>query len=112
MSSLRLLPLILPSAHSANVNVSILTRNIRFVAESLAKSIYGLHEREVEVFAGSLGVSDRFVSSWLRALTENHRVELFGMDSALLMGLERVPTTHTKMALSSWVIFNSAVVRC
>ena len=106
----------LPSiyAYSAHVNVSTLTRNIRFVAESLAKYIYGLHERDVEVFGGSLGLSNHFVSSWLQALTDNPRAEMFGIDSNLLGGLERVHYPyHSLLGSGGWgvVLFINSLQR-
>ncbi len=79
-----------------HTNISTLTRNIRFIAESLAKYVYALNAQELDIFEGSLSVNQRFIETWLQALTESSRVTPYlSSDSALISGLEKV---HLELA--------------
>jgi len=78
------------------VNLAILERNIKFIAESLAKHVYGHNEKEFEVFAGSLAVNSHFIKSWMDALTSFPRfAPLIPLDSPLLIGLQKVLEDYT-----------------
>jgi len=75
----------------SRVNLKILERNIKFIAESLAKHMFGYHDHDVEVFAGSLEVNSYFVKSWIDALTSTSRfAPLLKPDSPMLNGIQRV----------------------
>ena len=50
-------------------------RNIQFIAESLAKYIYGFSGKELQVFEGSLAVNKHFVESWVEIVAEKQRVQ-------------------------------------
>jgi hypothetical protein len=50
------------------LNCTILVRNIRLIAESLAKHIYNLDEKHISLFEGSLDINEAFVESWLNAV--------------------------------------------
>jgi hypothetical protein len=77
------------------VNGNILERNIKFVAESLAKHMFGHSERDFEIFAGSLAVNSQFVQSWMTALTSVSRfAPLIPLDSQVLSGMQRVFEDH------------------
>jgi len=78
----------------SRVNVTILERNIKFVAESLAKYIYEVSNKDVEVFDGSNGyVSEsnaRFLRSYLDTLISTPRVVPFLQpNSPILQALPR-----------------------
>jgi hypothetical protein len=78
-----------------HVNISLLQRNIRFVAEALCKYIYGVAP-EVTVFEGSFAVNTQFVDSWLNAITLFPRVFPFlDKNHTLISGLENVLAQYT-----------------
>jgi len=62
-----------------NVNKDILFRNIKFIAESIAKYIYDFSgdnssTKNLEIFSGSLEVNKQFIESWMQTLTSTNRV--------------------------------------
>eukprot|EP01090_Pellita_catalonica_P021027 TRINITY_DN7758_c0_g1_i1.p1 TRINITY_DN7758_c0_g1~~TRINITY_DN7758_c0_g1_i1.p1 ORF type:complete len:511 (-),score=54.46 TRINITY_DN7758_c0_g1_i1:37-1569(-) len=76
-----------------HVDLKILLRNIKFVAEALVKHMYGYHGTELEIFEdGSLlQMNERFVESWLNTLAEIPRVMPYlKNDSKILRGLKEV----------------------
>eukprot|EP00455_Lapot_gusevi_P005476 TRINITY_DN1233_c0_g1_i1.p1 TRINITY_DN1233_c0_g1~~TRINITY_DN1233_c0_g1_i1.p1 ORF type:complete len:207 (-),score=72.42 TRINITY_DN1233_c0_g1_i1:104-724(-) len=78
------------------VDEKALARNIKFVAESLAKHIYGYPNRSLEVVSGSNSVNMEVVSAWHKFLTSQSRAEfLFHKKSDLLVQLEKTLSSHT-----------------
>ena len=79
-------------------DAAVLARNVRFVAEALAKFMFGLEnagevsewcERERQVFTGALGVEPTVIAHWekvLRAAPRN--VLLLKKDAAVVGALE------------------------
>ena len=73
------------------MNLSLLKRNTKFIAESLAKHIYGLENKDIEVFTGSLEVNENSIQSWMNALTsESRATPLIVPSSTILRGIENV----------------------
>ncbi len=74
------------------VSLDILERNARFIAESLAKHIYGLEaQHDLSVFNGSLNINKHFLQSWMNVLGASPRVTPFmAKKEPLLVGLESV----------------------
>lgn len=71
-----------PSAHMSRSNIfdtqinqEIMKRNIKFIAEGLARIVYNLdHTRNISIFSGEYAVSDVYTSSWANILSTVPRV--------------------------------------
>lgn len=61
--------------HHSGVNTTLLSRNIAFVAEVLAKHAFGFNGRKFNVFEGSLAVDQASVEAWVKILSAQHRVD-------------------------------------
>jgi hypothetical protein len=89
------------SIFDRQVNMKSLKRNIKFLAEVLGTHMYGLHGKGLEIFTGSHGISDDFVSAWQETLSQQPRVQPFLTSSKasqagqLIAGLENVLSTYT-----------------
>ncbi len=78
------------------VNTTVLLRNIEFIAESLAKLVFGFQSKELRVFEGSVAVNNHFVESWLDTITAAPRVAPFiPKKSPIVVGLEKVKRSAT-----------------
>jgi len=79
------------------LNTKILIRNIEFIAESLAKLIFGIQSKDLRVFEGSMAVNQQFVESWLDIITATPRVSPFmPKKSPVVIGLEKVLQNYVK----------------
>ncbi|KAG6557478.1 hypothetical protein Mapa_000751 [Marchantia paleacea] len=81
-----------------SVNDTVVARNIKIVAESLAKHIYGLEGKNIEVFAdgSSLAVSPPYVKLWLDLLSRTPRVAPFlGKNAPIIAAIQKL-AVHTK----------------
>ncbi|KAK8947949.1 hypothetical protein KSP40_PGU002297 [Platanthera guangdongensis] len=63
----------------SSVDVNAVNRNVKLVAESLAKHIYGQQNRNIEIFAenSSLAINPSYVTLWLDLLSRTPRVAPF-----------------------------------
>ncbi|XP_021715689.1 nicalin-1-like isoform X1 [Chenopodium quinoa] len=61
------------------VNETAVIRGVKLVAESLARHIYGLEEKNIQIFAedSSLAVNPSYIVSWLSLLSRTPRVAPF-----------------------------------
>eukprot|EP00029_Vermamoeba_vermiformis_P011991 TRINITY_DN679_c0_g1_i1.p1 TRINITY_DN679_c0_g1~~TRINITY_DN679_c0_g1_i1.p1 ORF type:complete len:601 (-),score=179.73 TRINITY_DN679_c0_g1_i1:370-2172(-) len=76
-------------------NVDRLAKNIKFVAESLAKYIYGT-DTHTNIFEGSLAVDNQFISAWLETLASYPRMFPFTeKNHTIISGLERTLGQYT-----------------
>lgn len=57
----------------ANVNNTTLQRNIKFIAESLAKYIYNQTNINLEIFRDYFSINPYFIENWLDILTSESR---------------------------------------
>jgi len=98
----------------------VLLKNIRFVAEAIAKHMYGFQDKQLNIFEGSLEVNKDFVVSWLDALSRETRASPYIAKKApLLSALEKtlgqyVPeTTQSTFAMteSDWVFYDFASLK-
>jgi len=76
----------------SRVDLNILRRNVKFIAESLAKYIYNVTNNEnLSIFEGWLDIDSLFLSSWLNTITKRPRmVPYLTKQDPILLGLERV----------------------
>jgi len=83
----------------SKINDTALIRNIQFIAESLAKHIFGSNG---DVFEGNLQVNDHFVKSWLDTLAASPRSSTHQlMSPPLLHGIhstiqQYISTAHNR----------------
>jgi hypothetical protein len=80
------------------VNETVILRNIKLVAESLARRIYG---QQVEVFAAgsNLALNPAYVRSWMDLLGRTPRVAPFlGKNAPIINALHKELAQHTKDA--------------
>mmetsp|Transcript_27403 Transcript_27403/g.38753 ORF Transcript_27403/g.38753 Transcript_27403/m.38753 type:complete len:563 (-) Transcript_27403:45-1733(-) len=63
----------------------VLERNIKFIAEAVSKQIYGFAGKELEVVKDSLGVSKKFVRSWMQYLGSQPRQAQYTSQNTELM---------------------------
>ena len=76
---------------SDRISVATLAKNIRFVAESLAKHIYGQQTRDLLIFEGDLAINELFLTAWLDVLTAAPRAAPYlSKKSPLFSGLTQV----------------------
>eukprot|EP01120_Amphizonella_sp_Union-15-10_P004475 TRINITY_DN150_c0_g5_i1.p1 TRINITY_DN150_c0_g5~~TRINITY_DN150_c0_g5_i1.p1 ORF type:complete len:528 (-),score=82.95 TRINITY_DN150_c0_g5_i1:78-1661(-) len=76
----------------STVDIKLLQRNIKFIAESLVKYMYNLSTHSnLTVFEGWLDLDTEFLSSWSKTLTKRSRmIPYFKTKDPILEGLERV----------------------
>ncbi|KAL2624503.1 hypothetical protein R1flu_008748 [Riccia fluitans] len=82
----------------SNVNDTVVARNIKLIAETLAKHIYGLDGKNVEVFAdgSSFAVSPDYVKLWLDLLSRTPRVAPFlGKNGPIIVALQKELAVYT-----------------
>eukprot|EP01104_Vermistella_antarctica_P000723 TRINITY_DN10844_c0_g1_i1.p1 TRINITY_DN10844_c0_g1~~TRINITY_DN10844_c0_g1_i1.p1 ORF type:complete len:614 (-),score=173.46 TRINITY_DN10844_c0_g1_i1:110-1813(-) len=93
---------------SDNVNIDALTRNIKFVAEGLARQVYNLdaNSRGVNVFEGSSGLDRDFIERWLTTLSSSSRA-LPLIDDGLVDALQEVLVQYSSHAARSTHSFDS-----
>jgi hypothetical protein len=78
-----------------NANVDRLAKNIKFVAEALAKYIYGT-DVQTNIFEGSLAVDTQFINAWLETLASYPRMFPFTeKNHTVIAGLERTLSQYT-----------------
>ncbi|XP_052281530.1 nicalin-like [Dreissena polymorpha] len=82
----------------ANVDEKVLVRNIRIIAESLARHVYNLTSAgNVQLFSDTLDVQQELVSAWLDHLTSQPRAaQLVPRDASLLSTLEDMMSRYLK----------------
>eukprot|EP00249_Psilotum_nudum_P021999 c28334_g1_i1 orf=591-2297(+) len=81
-----------------NANDTAIIQNIKLVAESLARHIYGHQGRSIEVFAdnSSLAVSSSYVHLWLDLLSRTPRVAPFlSKNDPIIAALRKELADHT-----------------
>jgi hypothetical protein len=61
------------SALDRSLNQTLLERNIKMIAESLAKFIYESKNKDVEIFSGSLALNDQFIRSLVETFSQYSR---------------------------------------
>jgi hypothetical protein len=72
-----------------------LAKNIKFVAEALAKYIYGT-DVQTNIFEGSLAVDTQFINAWLETLASYPRMFPFTeKNHTVIAGLERTLSQYT-----------------
>lgn len=72
-----------------------MAKNIKFVAESLAKYIYGT-DVNTNIFEGSLAVDTQFVNAWLETLASYPRMFPFTeKNHTVISGLEKTLSQYT-----------------
>ncbi|XP_024390763.1 uncharacterized protein [Physcomitrium patens] len=84
-----------------SVNETVVLRNIKVVAESLARHIYGQQGKQVELFAAgsNLALNPSYVRSWLNLLGRTSRVAPFlGKNAPIINALHKELSQHTKDA--------------
>jgi len=70
-------------------------KNIKFIGESLAKHIYGLSGKELEVFTESLKPNSGFISSWLTTVANVPRaIPFIPKNSPLMSGVTKVLSNY------------------
>ncbi|KAL8154120.1 hypothetical protein V2J09_011880 [Rumex salicifolius] len=82
----------------AFVSESAIIRNVKLVAESLARHIYGLEGKNVQIFAdnGSLAVNPSYIESWLDLLSSTPRLApLMPKGDPFINALKRELEEHT-----------------
>jgi BOS complex subunit NCLN len=100
---------------TSRINPEVLERNIKFVAESLAKMVYngaGLSDNSRDIVSGVFGVNTAAVKSWLSFLGKEPRAAPFlEKTSPVIQHLERELDSHlsdvkrTAFALSPKYLF-------
>lgn len=71
----------------------------KIVAEALARHIFGLHGRPIDIFAegSSLMVSREFVGHWISFLSRSHRVAPFlSQNDPVIVALQKELATHAE----------------
>eukprot|EP01102_Stenamoeba_stenopodia_P015823 TRINITY_DN5460_c0_g1_i1.p1 TRINITY_DN5460_c0_g1~~TRINITY_DN5460_c0_g1_i1.p1 ORF type:complete len:609 (-),score=165.31 TRINITY_DN5460_c0_g1_i1:53-1780(-) len=74
--------------------------NVKIVAEAVAKYVYDLHEKDLNIFEGANDISASFLSSWLNAVsslprTESHVASKDTDGNSLLLALQKVLEEYT-----------------
>ncbi|KAL2507426.1 Nicalin [Forsythia ovata] len=80
------------------VDEASISRSVKLVAESLARHIYGLEGKTIDIFAdnSSLAVNPSYIRSWLDLLSATPRVAPFlSKNDPLIMALKKELTDHT-----------------
>ncbi|XP_051134370.1 uncharacterized protein LOC127253698 [Andrographis paniculata] len=80
------------------VDEASIRQNVKLVAESLARHIYGLEGKNVDIFADgtSLSVNPYYIHSWLQYLSRTPRVAPFlSKNDPLIMALKKELAEHT-----------------
>jgi len=81
---------------SERINFTLLERNIKFIAESLAKHLFNLHQ-DIEVFESSNAANSAFIQSYLRSISSFPRSPAHSPASfPLPQLLEKVLKEYTK----------------
>ncbi|XP_052793682.1 nicalin-like [Mya arenaria] len=82
----------------SRVDETVLVRNIRIVAETLARHVYNLTSQgNVQLFSDTLDVQGELVSAWLDHLTSTPRAaQLLPRDASLLTTLEETMARYLK----------------
>uniref|UniRef100_A0ACD5ZRP7 Uncharacterized protein n=1 Tax=Avena sativa TaxID=4498 RepID=A0ACD5ZRP7_AVESA len=81
-----------------SADVESITRTVRLVSESLARHIYGLRGRNIEVFAesSSLAISPHYIQSWLDLFSRTPRVAPFlQKNDPFIAALKKELSEHT-----------------
>lgn len=81
-----------------STDVESVIRTVRLVSESLARHIYGLRGRNIDVFAenSSLAINPRYVRSWLDLLSRTPRVAPFlQKNDPFIAALKKELSEHT-----------------
>lgn len=83
------------------VESSLLARNVRIIAEGLARQIYGLHDKGVngvpEIFNNELSVSEENLEAWVDYLSSNPRpAQLMSKDHPVVSTLEQAMSKYLK----------------
>jgi len=74
----------------ARLDLATLERNIKFIAESLGKHIYGI-KNDPHIFEGSNGINHQFVKVWTEILSQYPRFLPYLLkDSPILVGFEKI----------------------
>ena len=100
------------SIFDRHVNLAILKRNIKFLAEVLASHIYGFHGKDLEVFTGSLSINSAFVEAWQSSLTQHARMQPFlseAPEGQLISGLEKALQSFTSSLRKETFTVNSPI---
>lgn len=80
----------------------ILERNIKFIAEAIAKQVYEFAGKQLEVIKGSLGVNSVFVGRWMKYLGEQPRQAQYTAQNTVLMdNIEKLLNTYCADAKKS-----------
>jgi hypothetical protein len=61
------------SAIDLKLDQQALKQNVKLIAEALGKFIYPIKVKDVEIFSGSLSISDRFMNAWVDTLSQYSR---------------------------------------
>ncbi|XP_078681342.1 BOS complex subunit NCLN-like [Branchiostoma floridae x Branchiostoma belcheri] len=83
------------------VDTGVLTRNIRVLAEALARHIYNLtakgHDGSMEIFQDGLNLHPKSIEAWLNLVTSQPRAaQLIGKDHTLLSTMEQAMNGYLK----------------
>lgn len=104
------------SIFDRHVNLTVLKRNIKFLAEVLAAHVYGFHGKGLEVFTGSLRINDDFVAAWQSSLTQHARMQPFlsaaspsSPEGQLIEGLEKAMEAYTQSVRKETFPVNSPI---
>eukprot|EP00164_Ancoracysta_twista_P003645 GFYU01004883.1.p1 GENE.GFYU01004883.1~~GFYU01004883.1.p1 ORF type:complete len:539 (-),score=188.17 GFYU01004883.1:106-1722(-) len=92
----------------STTDVDTLERNIRFVAESLARHVYGYHGQELKVFEGSLGISSTFLKAWTNALEATPRMAPYHISGDIFENMYNVFREFTAEAAQDNFLLDSA----
>ncbi|CAM6095730.1 unnamed protein product [Calypogeia fissa] len=87
------------SESGESVDEAIIIRNIKIVAETLAKHIYGFEGKKIDIFAdgSSLAISRPYVQQWLKLLSRTPRVSPFlKRNDPIITALQKELVDHTK----------------
>eukprot|EP01116_Phalansterium_solitarium_P008752 TRINITY_DN22717_c0_g1_i1.p1 TRINITY_DN22717_c0_g1~~TRINITY_DN22717_c0_g1_i1.p1 ORF type:complete len:559 (-),score=186.63 TRINITY_DN22717_c0_g1_i1:86-1705(-) len=89
----------------SRIDTAILTRNVRFVAESIAKHIYNLSSTEFAIIDGSHGVDELFVEGWIDAIAGMPRYQpLLTPQSPFIAGLSKTLSQYTTLSNETFVV--------
>ncbi|XP_064621002.1 BOS complex subunit ncln-like isoform X2 [Lineus longissimus] len=82
----------------SHLDATILSRNIRILAEALARHVYGLSNQGlIEIFNDGLSVEDEVIKSWLEQLTSQSRAaQLLNVEHNQVVTLQQAMERYLK----------------
>ncbi|XP_033634705.1 nicalin-1-like [Asterias rubens] len=84
----------------SRVDVDVLARNIKVLAEALGRHIYGISKNSIdqqpEIFVDGMGINKDFLGSWVNFLSSNPRPAqlMVSKDQPVLVTLEKTLSKH------------------